>query len=141
MRGQSDPRRVPFAVAAALLLVVTIAVFRLPEAFVADMKRDGLITGDSADLAFAFIATMAFGQAAYVGYVILSPERIADAGDPTAVARFAAGMASLTLVYAVAAFVLTGLRAGFWYFVILEIAQGAWYYRQVGSRGGGARTP
>ncbi|MGH2786331.1 MAG: hypothetical protein ACRDJV_00290 [Actinomycetota bacterium] len=126
----------PFAVAAATLLVVSVAIFRLPGAFVADMKQDGFLTGDSADVAFVFIAAMALAQAAYAGFAILRPARLEqwpEPGDSVVIAaRNAAGIASLTLVYGVTAFLLTGLRAGFWYFVVLELAQGAWYYRQVG---------
>lgn len=152
MEGR-DPRRVPFAVAAAALLIVSLAVFRLPQAFVADMQRDGVLTGDSADVAFVLIATVAGAQAAYGGFVLLRPERLEtaiaeDARLATAprsdklasVARNAAGIASLTLVYGVAAFALTGLRGGFWLFVVLEVLQGAWYYRLVrlvGSRPAG----
>jgi fatty acid desaturase len=47
------------------------------------------------------------------------------------VAWTTAGIASLTLVYGVAAFALTGLRGGFWLFVVVELLQGAWYFRHV----------
>jgi hypothetical protein len=140
-----DPRRMPFGVAAAALLIVSVAVFRLPQAFVADMQRDGVLTGDAADVAFVLFAAAGVAQAAYGGFVLLSPERIetALAADArlaaapraaaiTSVAWNAAGIASLTLVYGVAAFALTGLRGGFWLFVVMELLQGAWYYRLVG---------
>jgi hypothetical protein len=135
----------PFGVAAAALLIVSVAVFRLPQAFVADLQRDGVLTGDAADVAFVLFGAAALVQAAYGGFVLLRPERIetalaADARPPGApradalssVAWNAAGIASLTLVYGVAAFALTGLRGGLWLFVVLELLQGAWYFRQVG---------
>jgi hypothetical protein len=148
-----------FGVAAAALLIVSVAVFRLPQAFVADLQRDGVLTGDAADVAFVLFAAAALAQSAYGGFVLLRPERIetalaADARLATApravalasVAWNAAGIASLTLVYGVAAFALTGLRGGFWLFVVLELLQGAWYFRQVGVVGarlvsGGAAQP
>jgi hypothetical protein len=143
-----DPRRMPFGVAAAVLLIVSVAVFRLPQALVADMQRDGLLTGDAADVAFVLFAAAAVAQAVYAGFVLLRPERVetalaADARLATApravaltsVAWNAAGIASLTLVYGVAAFALTGLRGGFWLFAVLELLQGAWYFRQVGTVG------
>jgi hypothetical protein len=47
-------------------------------------------------------------------------------------ARNAAGMCGLTLVYGIAALGLTGQRGGFWLFPGLLVLQAAWYYRQVG---------
>jgi hypothetical protein len=41
-------------------------------------------------------------------------------------------MVGLTLVYGIAMFLLTGLRAGFWAFVAVIVAQALWYYRLVG---------
>jgi hypothetical protein len=134
----------PFGVAMAALVIISVAMFRLPQAFVADLQQDGVLTGDAADVAFVLFAAAAAAQAAYGGFVLLRPERIeaalaADAGSNTtpranalaSVASIAAGIASLTLVYGVAAFALTGLRGGYWLFVVLELLQGAWYFRQV----------
>jgi hypothetical protein len=134
-----DPRRLPFAVAAAALLIASTAVVRLPQSFGADMQRNGVLTGDPANLAFVILAVVAGAQAAYGGFVLLRPERLetelANGRLPgsraASIAWMAAGLASLTLVYGVAAFSLTGLRGGFWVFVIMELAQGAWYFRQV----------
>jgi hypothetical protein len=44
-------------------------------------------------------------------------------------------MIFLTFVYGLAAFLVTGQRGGYWLFAVLFLAQGAWYYRQVGDIG------
>jgi hypothetical protein len=41
----------------------------------------------------------------------------------------------LMAAFGVAAFVVTGERGGFWVFPLVALAQGAWYYRQVGQIG------
>lgn len=129
----------------ALALIVTIAVFRLPEEFVAGMRRDSPLDGAASGWLFRLLALAAATQAAYVGLSILRPEKIRQdrlqdpklkeaSGEETVrtVARGAAGMAVLTLAYGIAAFVLTGERGGFWLFLVIFAGQLAWSYRQSG---------
>jgi hypothetical protein len=137
--------REPFVAAAAALVVVTLALFRLPESFVAVLERNALLQGSAAAWAVRILAVVAVGQAAYAGVMVFRPERVAAALDSepslraaghARVARSlawnAAGIAALTIVYGIAAFVVTGERAGFWLFVLIGVAQIAWYYRLTG---------
>lgn len=140
--------RAPFWVAAAVLLVVCIGVLRLPESFVAQVERNRPLSSNQAGWAYRLIAVVAVAQAAYGGFFLLRPEAIrkARAGDQkiataprervaSLVARNAAFMVVLTLVYGIAALAITGQRGGFWLFPLVAVAQGAWYYRQVGEIG------
>lgn len=146
MTDQPVRARQPFAVTAVALAVVTLAVFRLPESFVAVLERNALLRGASAGWAFRIMALVAVGQAAYAGFIVLRPERVEVAlenepslreGGFARVARSmawnAAGIAALTLVYGIAAFAVTGERAGFWLFALIGLAQIAWYYRLTGT--------
>jgi hypothetical protein len=141
-------RRAPFWVTAAILLVVCIGVLRLPESFVAQVERNRPLSSSQAGWAYRLIAVVAIAQAAYGGFFLLRPEAIRKARDKdqkvaamlrdrvvSLVARNAAFMVALTLVYGIAALGLTGERGGFWLFVVVAVAQGAWYYRQVGEIG------
>jgi len=138
--------REPFIAASAGLAVVTLVVFRLPESFVAVLQRNAMLQGAAAGWAFRLLALVAVGQAAYAGYMILRPERVEvalehepslRAGGHVRVARSlawnAAGISALTTVYGIAAFAVTGERAGFWLFVLIGIAQIAWYFRLTGT--------
>ena len=121
----------------AVALIVAIAVFRLPEEFVAGLRRDRPLDSIASGWVYRLLAIAAFLQAAIVGLVLLRPERIradleANPQPPGKVARSAAGMASLTLAYGLGAFLLTGERAGMWLFLVIFAGQTAWYYRQVG---------
>jgi len=146
MKDQPVRAREPFAVTAAAFAVVTLAVFRLPESFVAVLERNALLHGAAAGWAFRIMAAVAVGQAAYAGFMALRPERVEVAleNEPTlreggfervarSLAWNAAGIAALTLVYGIAAFAVTGERAGFWLFVLIGLAQLAWYYRLTGT--------
>jgi hypothetical protein len=128
-------------VAAVALVAVTIVIFRLPESLIELMQRAGPLEGAKGDWAYRLLAVAAIAQAAFGGFVVLSPERVRADRElsvkkssevSVSVARNAAGMTCLTLVYGVAAFALTGMRGGFWLFVAVATAQGAWYYRAVG---------
>lgn len=132
-------RRVPLAVAAVVVAVVSVAVFRLPELFVAQLRRGAPLQGQAASVAFWILLVIAVGQAAYGAFAVLRPERVDEPSRETpapriatAVAWVAAGLVGLTLVYGLAMFFLTGLRAGFWAFVAVMAIQLAWYYRAVG---------
>jgi hypothetical protein len=140
VRREHANRRAPFALAAVALFTVTLIVFVLPESLVELMQREGVLQGSQGGWAYRLLVLVALAQAAYGGFAILRPERL---GPPTSqpedrarvsatVARTAAGITGLTIVYGIAAFALTGLRGGFWLFVAIALAQGAWYYRAVG---------
>ena len=143
-----DSRRkriVPFAVATLLLFVVCLAMVRLPDAYVSRLERNRLFDSSQAGWAYRLLALAAIGQAIYGGFVILQVERVRKArlkepelGKMPAdevvrlLSKNAAGMTLLTLVYGVASFYVTGQRGGFWLFPLVALAQGAWYFRQVG---------
>ena len=135
----------PFLIAAAVILIVSLAIFRLPESFVVRLENESPFSPSQAGWAYRLLALAAIAQAAYGGFAVLHIDRIrkARAADPKAaemsnqdtirtVARNAAGMVVLTLVYGGASFYVTGQRGGYWLFALLAVAQGAWYYRQVG---------
>lgn len=141
-------RRPYFFIAAGVLVIVTVAVFRLPELFVDQLRRNRSFSSDQSGWAFRLLALAAFAQAAYVGLVLLREDRVESAWkeDPklrrlgrgevmNSLARTAAWTPLLTLVYGGTAFVLTGERAGFWLFVALTAVQLAWSYRQAGQIG------
>ena len=143
-----ERRRRPFGIALAAAVIVTIAVFRLPELFVDQLRRNRAFDTGQSGWLFRLLAIAAVAQAAYIGFVLLRSERVEKAWrvDPklarmhrsevfASIVRNAAGMALLTLVYGLTAFLLTGERAGFWLFVLVVAAQLAWYYRQVGMIG------
>ena len=139
----------PFAIVALAIVVVCIAVLRLPDTFLALLERNSPFT-TSAQIGWAYrlLAFAALGQALYGGFVLLRPERVDQARkqDPKlaarprsqlvgTVARNAAWMTFFTMLYGLAAFGVSGQRGGFWLFPVLAVAQGAWYYRQVGQIG------
>ncbi|MQB01221.1 MAG: hypothetical protein GEU78_13170 [Actinobacteria bacterium] len=137
-------RRIPFVVVGTVVAVVAVAIFRLPELFVSGLRRDAMLPGSSGIWGFRILLVVAVGQVLFGGYRVLRTERLAAiegeriSSDPrrdrlaSTVAWVAAGMVGLTLAYGVATFVLTGLRAGFWAFLALIVAQGLWYYRLAG---------
>ena len=144
----SSPRRrpAPFLVTLAIALVVSIAVFRLPEEFVASLRRNRPLGNDGSGWVFRLISIAAVLQALYVGLALLRPEKVEAARRKDqklarmtrsellhSVSRNAASIAALTLVYALSAFLITGERGGYWLFVVLLVAQVALYYRQVGT--------
>jgi hypothetical protein len=140
-----DVRFRPFAIAAALLAIIFIAMARLPETLVAQMARNRALDTAQADWAYRLLVIAALAQAAYGGFVVLQVERVRGARASSApiaampraglvrtVARNAAVMVLLTLAYALAAFFITGQRGGFWLFAVIAVAQMGWYLRQVG---------
>jgi hypothetical protein len=141
-------RRPPFAVVLAVLMVLSVAVARLPESLVEQLQRNSPLTGTDAGWAYRLLAAAAAAQVLYGGFRVLRIERVrkAQETDPKvarmsrprllgSIARNAAGMIFLTFVYGLAAFLITGQRGGYWLFAVLFLAQGAWYYRQVGDIG------
>ena len=143
---ESPARRpAPFLITLAVALVVSVAVARLPEEFVATLRRNRPLDNSGSGWAYRLIAIAAVLQAFYVGLALLRPERVQEARskDPKlarmgrsellrSVTRNAAGIAALTLVYALSAFLITGERGGYWLFILILVVQVALYYRQVG---------
>lgn len=130
---------------AAVVAVICIAVLRLPETFLALLDRNTPFTTSQTGWAYRLLAFAAVGQAFYGGFVLLRPDHVQEARkkDPKLaarsqpqvvgiVARTAASMTFFTLLYGLAAFGVSGQRGGFWLFPSLAVAQGTWYYRQVG---------
>lgn len=135
----------PFLVVAVITAVVCIAVARLPDSLVELMQRKTPFTLVQIGWAYRLLAVAAVAQALYGGFVLLRADHVEAARRKDAklaslprarlvgiVARTAASMLLFTLIYGVAAFVVGGQRGGFWLFPVLVLAQGAWYYRQVG---------
>lgn len=138
-------RPAPFLVTLAIALVVSVAVARLPEEFVETLRRNRPLDNSGSGWAYRLIAIAAVLQAFYVGLALLRPERVQEARskDPKlarmgrsellhSVSRNGAGIAALTLVYALSAFLITGERGGYWLFILILVVQVALYYRQVG---------
>lgn len=135
----------PFAIVAAITVVICIAVARLPDSFVSLLQRKTPFSSGQIGWAYRLLAVAAVAQALYGGFVLLRSDRIKAArrDDPklaalprvqivAVVARTAAAMLVFTLFYGLAAFVIGGQRGGFWLFPVIAVAQGTWYYRQVG---------
>lgn len=135
----------PFAVVAAVLLIVCIAMARLPESLVELLDRNSPFTSTQKGWAYRLLAFAAIGQALYGGFMLLRPDRVeralqkdqklarmSRAKVTSTIARTAATMLIFTLAYGIAAFVVTGQRGGFWLFPVVAIGQGLWYYREVG---------
>ena len=138
----------PFALVLAVLMVLSLAVARLPESLVEQLQRNTPLPGTEGGWAYRLLAAVAVVQVLYGGFRVLRVERVKKAQETDAkvarmprprllgsIARNAAGMILLTFVYGLAAFLVTGQRGGYWLFVVLFLAQGAWYYRQVGDIG------
>lgn len=138
-------RRGPFIVAAGLILVICGAVISIPDSFLSQLEGDGPFTAVQAGWAYRLLAFFAIGQLVYAGYSIFRIERVSEARerDPrfaalskpdviSSLARNAAALVVFTIVYGIASILITGQRGGFWLFPTLAIAQGAWYYREIG---------
>ncbi|MGH2751946.1 MAG: hypothetical protein ACRDK3_13890 [Actinomycetota bacterium] len=136
----------PFGVALAVLAITTLAVFRLPDALMVQLQRNGPFTSAQAGWAFRLLAIAAALQAAFVGFVVLRTEKVQSSIDKdpklsemskdqiaASLGRAAAGAALLTVLYGLSALFIGGQRAGFWLFVLLTLVQLAWYFRQTGA--------
>jgi hypothetical protein len=133
----------PFIYLGAVMLIVFLAVARLPELFVAQMERNSPLSFAQAGWAFRLLALAAVAQAAYGGFSILHVDKVRESWDTDPkmasmsrdqvaglVSRNATIMVGLTLVYGLALFFLTGERGSFWLFALLAVLQAAWYFRQ-----------
>lgn len=140
---------IPFLVAAAVWLIATIAVIQLPDSYAARLERQTPLDSSQSGWAYRLLAFAAIVQAFYGGFVLLKVDKVrkAKASDPAIAAtpnqdllrtigRTAGTMILLTLLYAVAAFYVTGQRGGYWLFLVLAAAQAAWYFRQIGQIAG-----
>ena len=133
----------PLLLCAGLALVLTVAFFRLPDTLVTQLEDRRIVTGSAGDWTYRLLAVAAVLQAAYAGSVLRTERlrrHVPDSPVPTSafeplfstLARSAAVAVGLTFVYLLAAFFLTGGRASAWFFVVVAIAQWAWYFRQLG---------
>jgi hypothetical protein len=133
----------PFIYVGAVMLIVYVAIARLPELFVAQMENNSPLSFAQAGWAFRLLALAAVVQAAYGGFSILQVDRVRSSWDndpkmatmsraevAVVVSRNAAIMVALTLVYGLALFFLTGERGSFWFFALLAVLQAGWYFRQ-----------
>ena len=138
-------RRGPFAVALVAVVVVCILVIALPASLFEQVGRNRPLTDAQAGWAYRLIALVALVQAGYGGFAVFRIDRVdaIRARDPNfatkphteviaSLARTAAAMVLLTLVYGLATMAITGLRGGFWLFPLIAVAQAAWYYREIG---------
>jgi len=133
----------PFIYLGAVMLIVFVAIARLPELFVAQMENNSPFSFAQAGWAFRLLALAAVIQAAYGGFSILQVDKVQEswrsdrkmasmtrAEVAVVVSRNAAVMVGLTIVYGLALFFLTGERGSFWFFALLAVLQAAWYFRQ-----------
>lgn len=145
MEQVGNTRNLPLSVGLGLLFIVSLAVARLPESFVDQMRRNRPFDISQSGWLYRLLAIVAFAQAAYIGFVLLRTDRVQRARERdsrlarmtkrevmASIAWNAVGMALLTLVYGLSAFALTGERGGYWLFAFLCLLQLAWYFRQVG---------
>lgn len=145
MKAQVTRPWQPFALAIGLLVVVEIAVFQLPETLLEQIERNGPFTSAQAAWALRLLAFAATVQALFVGFRVLSVDRVAHAleNEPklgemsksqiaASLARAGAGVAMLTLVYGLSVLFIGGQRGDFWLFVTIAVAQLTWYFHQTG---------
>ena len=78
MSTPPQPRRtrLPFILALAFIAIVSLAVFRLTDAFVVQLRNNSPLSDESAGWAYRLIAIISFVQALYAGWAILRPERV-----------------------------------------------------------------
>ena len=145
MEDLAARRRGPFIVAAGVVLVVCSAVISIPDPFLAKLENDGPFTAAQAGWGYRLLAFFAVGQLVYAGYSIFRIEQVSQAREReprfaalskpdviSSLARNAAALVVFTIVYGIASILITGQLGGFWLFPTLAIAQGAWYYRELG---------
>lgn len=130
---------------AATFVAICIVVIAIPDSVLAQLKSNRPFTDAQAGWAYRLLALFAIGQIVYTGMSVFRIDRIdrlretddsfARLSKPAVIsslARNAAALVFFTLVYGIASLVLTAQRGGFWLFPLLAIAQGAWYYREIG---------
>lgn len=145
MEELANRRRGPFIVVAALFASICVVVIAIPDSVLAQIERNRPLTEGQAGWAYRLLAFFAIGQIVYTGMSVFRIDRLeklrerdvrfAKLPKPkviSSLARNAAALVSFTLVYGLASIGLTGQRGGFWLFPVLAVAQGAWYYREIG---------
>ena len=138
-------RRGPFIIVAALFFAICVVVIAIPDPVLSQLKNNRPLTDAQAGWAYRLLAFFAIGQIVYTGMAVFRIDRIERLRDidarfarlpkPAVIAslsRSAAALVFFTLVYGIASLVLTAQRGGFWLFPLLAVAQGAWYYREIG---------
>jgi hypothetical protein len=146
VRELYERRRASFIFAGAILLIASVAIVRLPESLVDSMETNRALSTSAAGWAYRLLAFVAVAQVLYGGFVIFRSEQVRKAREANPrvavmdharvisyLSRTAATMTLLTLVYGIASFIVTGQRGGFWLFPLLCVAQGAWYFREIGA--------
>ena len=145
MEDLAKRRRGPFIVVAALFFAICVVVIAIPDPVLAQLEARRPLTDAQAGWAYRLLAFFAIGQIVYTGMTVFrieriqhlraSDERFARLSKPdviSSLARNAAALVFFTLVYGIAALLLTAQRGGFWLFPLLALAQAAWYYREIG---------
>ncbi|HWC13780.1 MAG TPA: hypothetical protein VG929_04210 [Actinomycetota bacterium] len=145
MEDLAQRRRGPFIVAAAFAAAIIIAVIALPDPFIRQIERNRPLSNAQAGGAYRLLVLFALIQVVYTGGSVFRVQRLADARekDPSlarlpkdrvvsSLARNAAALVLFTFIYGIASIAITGQRGGFWLFPVLAVAQGAWYYREIG---------
>ena len=142
-----DRRRPAFIFAAAVVVIVSVALARLPDSLVSSIERNRFLTNSSAaGWAYRLLAFFAIALVVYGGFYVFRIDHVkkARSTDPkaaaltrerviTSLSRNAAGMILLTMIYGLASFGVTGQRGGYWLFPFLCCLQGAWYFREIGA--------
>lgn len=133
----------PFGAATTVVLIVSIAVLRLPDQLITEIRLGRPFSPSQTGAIFFILAVVAGAQALYVGLKVLRIEAIDEARSeaseaPSSVAlvrtvsRETAWIPLLTLVYGLSDLAFTGERAGYWLFLLICLAQLGWYYRRTG---------
>jgi hypothetical protein len=137
-------RRSPFIIVGFIVLVLAIAVLRLPDTFLTQLENSSPLTVSQRMWLIRLLAVFAFAQALYVGLSVLRVETVRQARLDEryaampfdrlvgALARNSAFAIWLTIFYGCVGLALTGNRGSFWLFVGIAVLQMAWYYRQTG---------
>ena len=145
MEELANRRRGPFIIVAAISVAICVVVIAIPDSILAQLEHNRPLTDAQAGWAYRLLALFAIGQIVYTGMSVFRIDRIeqlrerddgfARLSKPAVISslsRNAAALVVFTLVYGIASLILTAQRGGFWLFPLLAIAQGAWYYREIG---------
>ena len=142
-------RRGPFIVVSAVFVAICVVVIAIPDSVLANLHSNRPLTDGQAGWAYRLLAIFAVSQIVYTGMSVFRIERIAKLRESderfaamskpaviSSLSRTGASLVFFTLVYGIASIVLTAQRGGWWLFPSLAVAQGAWYYREIGQIAG-----